>query len=169
MSRCAAGLRALREAFDLIPTRMNSPRAIHLLLAIGLQESRLTFRDQLESRDGRDLVDGPAMGLWQFERGGGVKGVLNHPATGRYAAKLCEYRGVAPTTAAVWKALERDDVLAAGFARLLLYTLPQALPGPNEADEGWQQYLEAWRPGRPHADTWAGFYAEAREFLQANR
>ena len=95
----------------------DSPEARVQILAMGLQESRFQFR--------RQMGNGPAMGFWQFERGGGVKGVLQHPASKAKALALCEACGVAPDAMAAWQALENDDVLAAGFARLLLYTDPR--------------------------------------------
>ena len=50
-------------ALRILPPMMTSDAAKAMLLAIGMQESRLTHRKQ---------IVGPAMGLWQFERGGGV-------------------------------------------------------------------------------------------------
>lgn len=160
-SRCRVILTGpMAEAYALLPAAMRSPRADVILLAIGLQESRLEHRDQLEA-GGRNTRLGPALGLWQFERGGGVIGVLNHAASRTHARALCAARGVAPDSRDVWVALAGDDVLAAGFARLLLWTLPQALPELGEWEGAWRQYLAAWRPGRPHPQTWGGFYAEA--------
>jgi hypothetical protein len=46
-----------------------------------------------------------------------------------------------------------NDIVAASAARLLLYTLPQALP--VNAAEGWDQYIAAWRPGKPHPEKWS--------------
>jgi hypothetical protein len=141
------------DAMLLLPAPMNSIKAKAMLLAIGLQESRMTYRKQHH--------DGPARGLWQFERGGGVRGVLMHKATTVIAHAVCAAREVAPTSLTVWEALEHDDVLACCFARLLLYTVPHGLPGPDQWQEGWAQYLWAWRPGKPHQETWPGFYARA--------
>lgn len=152
--RCRAVLDGpMAKAYALLPPAMRSDRADVQLLAMGLQESRLRYRAQLGG--------GPARGLWQFERGGGVVGVLNHRATRAHARSVCEARGVTPDSAAVWRALETDDVLAAAFARLLLWTLPSALPQLGDWAEAWEQYLAAWRPGKPHPQTWGGFYAEA--------
>jgi len=58
---------------------------------------------------------------------------------------------------AIRKVLVSGESLS--FARLLLWTLPSALP--TTADEGWTQYLDAWRPGKPHPATWAGHWATA--------
>ena len=146
----------IEPALRILPPMMTSDAAKAMLLAIGMQESRLTHRKQ---------INGPARGLWQFERGGGVAGVLRHPATQAHAATLCWRCGNAGTTAAVYHQLEHDDVLAAGFARLLLWTLPGVLPVRGQAEEGWRQYIAAWRPGKPHRHTWDKFYEDAWEVV----
>jgi len=147
---------AILPALALLPARMNSPDAIALLLAIGLQESRLTHRRQ---------IGGPARGLWQFERGGGVRGVLEHPSSKKLAAAVCEARGVEPIASRVYEALEDDDVLAAAFARLLLWTDPKPLPAIGDTQSGWDLYIRTWRPGKPHRHTWDALYATAIEDL----
>ena len=96
---------------------------------------------------------------------GGVKGVLNHPATHTPARKLCEARRIKPVMADVHDALAWDDVLAAGMARLLLYSLPDPLP--TTAEEGWRQYVEAWRPGKPHPEKWPQSWGEAGAVVAA--
>ncbi|MGA6148528.1 MULTISPECIES: hypothetical protein [Stenotrophomonas] len=135
--------------------RYDSPEARVELLAIAGQESALAHRRQ---------VKGPARGLWQFEQGG-VRGVLNHPSTRAAAAALCNARGVAATPAAVHAQLEYDDILAAGFARLLLFTLPKRLPAIGNVSVAWAQYLDAWRPGKPHIDRWPKHYAAAMKAI----
>lgn len=132
----------------------DSPEARVQILATGLQESRFQFR--------RQMGNGPAMGFWQFERGGGVKGVLQHPASRVKAISLCNAREVQPDAYAVWTMLETDDVLAAGFARLLLLTDPRALPAVTDADGAWDCYVRNWRPGKPHRQTWDANHAAAR-------
>lgn len=133
-------------AYSILPPYMESNRATAMLLAIALQESNASHRRQ---------VGGPAKGFWQFERAG-VLGVLNHVATGQQARQFLMALQYAPLTASdgVHEAIEHNDILAAGFARLLLWTLPQELPGSNELDKGWDQYIEAWRPGKPRRDVW---------------
>lgn len=133
---------ALAEAFALLPARMTSPRAEAMLLAIGLQESLLIHRRQL---------GGPARGLWQFEAAG-VRGVLQHPASREHADALCAARGVEPTTAAVYAAIGRDDILAAAIARLLLWTDPSPLPEIDDHESAWALYLRTWRPGAAQRD-----------------
>lgn len=143
---------AVAPALALLPARMASPAAEVMLLAIGLQESRLTHRRQ---------IGGPARGLFQFERGGGVRGVLLHPASRGHALAVCAARGVEPVESAVYARLEHDDVLSAAFARLLLWTDPLPLPALGQADAAWNLYIRTWRPGKPHPKTWARLYAQA--------
>lgn len=128
-----------------------------LMLAIGLQESRLIHRRQ---------IGGPARGLWQFEKGGGVRGVLNHASSSAKARELCEARSVAPTSDAVYNTLEKDDILAAGFARLLLLTDPRALPKIGEVQKAWEYYERNWRPGKTHRSTWDDLYKQAAELAK---
>lgn len=132
----------IAKAMAALPARMTSTRAEAMLLAIGLQESLLIHRRQ---------IGGPARGLWQFETGG-VRGVLTHPASRAPALLACATRVVDSTTAAVYAELERDDVLAAAFARLLLWTDPKPLPELGDADAAWALYLRTWRPGAAKRD-----------------
>lgn len=132
--------RAIAPALAMLPARMNSPEAQIMLLAIGLQESQFVHR--------RQLGGGPARSFWQGERGGGmVQGVRTHEATEKHAALLYCARGVEPNNEAIWKAIEHDDVLAAGLARLLLWSDPLPLPETHEVEEALALYLRTWRPG----------------------
>jgi hypothetical protein len=70
---------------------------------------------------------------------------------------------VPATDAAVYAALEHDDVLAAAFARLLLWTDPEPLPAVGEVQRAWALYLRTWRPGKPHRQTWDALYAQTME------
>jgi hypothetical protein len=72
-----------------------------------------------------------------------------------------ETRGVPWEQRAVWAALERDDVLAAAFARLLLWTDACPLPALGDWAGGWDYYLRTWRPGKPKPDKWPGLYRQA--------
>ena len=147
---------AIAPALALLPARMSSPSAEVMLLAIGLQESRFAHRRQ---------IGGPARGFWQFEQGGGVRGVLRHTATAGHARVLCAARNVAATESAVYAALEHDDVLAAGFARLLLWTDPKALPALGDEQAAWDLYLRVWRPGRPRKEKWAASWSSAQQAM----
>lgn len=153
---------AITPALALLPARMDTAEARVMLLAIGLQESRFTHRQQ---------IGGPARGFWQFEKGtrasrGGVWGVFLHAASKNHLASLCRARSVACDPDAIYAALEYDDVLAAGVARLLLWTDPKALPQIGEADAAWALYQRTWRPGKPHPQTWPALYAQAMAALE---
>lgn len=150
-------------ALELLPARMDTVAARVMLLANGLQESRFQHRRQ---------IGGPARGFWQFEKGtrasrGGVWGVFLHPASKDHLAALCRARSVACDPDAIYAALEYDDVLAAGVARLLLWTDPKALPAVGDVEAAWALYLRTWRPGKPHPKTWPALYAQAMAALEA--
>lgn len=138
--------------FALLPAAMDSIPARAELLAIGLQESRFEHRVQ---------IGGPAHGFWQFEQGGGVRGVMDHAATKAHILKVCTALGVTPTVRACYAEIVNNDVLACAFARLLLWTMPGRLPDAGEREKGWHQYIEGWRPGAPHRHTWDAFFDRA--------
>lgn len=152
--------RVVVPGLDLIedlsgPVRLRAAEV--LLVAISGQEAGWTAQ--------RQSGGGPAHGLWQFERGGGVTGVLAHPASHRLARALCEHLGIYPTAKAVHEALslsgDMPDLLDCGFARLLLWTDPLPLPKVGDRDGAWRYYLRTWRPGRPHPDRWQDNYRAA--------
>lgn len=133
-------------------------RARVLLLAIAGQESGWTLRRQ---------QGGPAHGFWQFERGGGVRGVLNHPASAHHATKLCTTLSVPTDEQTVYEKLVWNDRLSTAFARLLLWTDPNALPEVGAQDEAWEYYERNWRPGRPRPESWPERYLSACQSLAA--
>ena len=152
---------AINPALRMLPVKMDTPEARVMLLAVGLQESRFQYRYQ--KIVGKPYIKGPARGYWQFEEGGGVKGVLNHGVSKQHAERVCMLKGIILDQQFIWVNLETDDVLAAAFARLLLYTDPRALPALNaDPDEAWDYYVRNWRPGKPHRGTWDPFLAQAR-------
>lgn len=158
----AASVAAIDPAMKMLPANMDTVMGRVMLLAIGLQESRLIHRAQIIDGGGK----GPARGLWQFERGGGVRGVIEHPASRKVAQRVCDMRAVQASPQAVWERLETDDILAAAFARLLLWTDPLAMPKPEDVEGAWRLYaLRTWRPGKPHRQTWDAYYAQARKFM----
>lgn len=140
----------LPAAFALLPPRLDSPEARVEMIAIGLQESRFEHRRQIR---------GPAHGFWQFESGGGVRGVLTHHASKPLITPVLAALQYQPSDC--YFALIDNDVLAAVFARLLLWTHPAPLPALGDADGAWRYYLECWRPGKPHPGTWKALYDEA--------
>lgn len=148
-----------------------------MLLAGGLQESLFKHRRQLVGSPPKPV--GPAKSYWQAEQGGGmVAGLLRYhdDRVRDLAVGLCAVRGVDPSPREVWDAIEHDDVLAAGLARLLLYTDPARLPGLGDKEGAWQLYLRTWRPGAFNRGTaakraelrqkWAKYYAQALEVVQ---
>lgn len=141
---------------EVLPSKFDVTSANVLLLAIGLQESRFEHRQQ---------VGGPAHGFWQFERGGGVTGVLTHPETARFALAACYIRKCPPNREDVYRRIVDDDLLACSFARLLLWSDPESLPAPGDVQGGWDYYIRTWRPGKPHRKTWDGLYAQAMEAM----
>lgn len=152
---------AIEPALARLPGKMDSEAARIMLLATGLQESRFMYRFQKLAH--KPYLKGPAKGFWQFERGGGVVGVMTHPATNEHAHKLAGLSGVPFEPLALHEALELDDVLAAGFARLLLWADAKALPAVGAShDEAWDCYTRNWRPGKPHRGTWDEFHKAAR-------
>jgi hypothetical protein len=155
---------AIQPAYEQMPRHFAGKEATLMLLAIGLQESRFEHR--------RQVGGGPARGYWQFELGsaasrGGVWGVYLHRATHEDLRLLCRARDCNFDPAPIYRAIETDDVLAAGVARLLLFTDPKPLPAMGEAAKAWDYYLRNWRPGKPHRKSWAGLYAAAVEHVAA--
>lgn len=136
-----------------IPDTLDARRFV---LAIALQESALAHRRQVSSGG---LENGPAASFWQFEQGGGCRGVLSHELTAQRMLEVCEAYNVAATPSGLWEAMRYQDIVAAAAARLLIYTLPFKLP--LTAADGWDQYIRAWRPGRPHEANWAKNWVQA--------
>jgi hypothetical protein len=152
---------SINPALGMLPVKMDSDAARVMLLAIGLQESRLSYRFQKVHGD--PYAKGPARGLWQFERGGGVVGVMSHRHTKELAMELCRARNEPFDSVLIHSRLEFDDILAAGFARLLLWTDIKQLPAVDAShDETWDYYIRNWRPGKPKRESWDEFHAQAR-------
>lgn len=145
--------RIIPAALDLLPGQMTSTPAKAMMLAIGLQESKFSARVQHGG--------GPAHGFWQFERGGGVHGVLTHPVTLPLILPVLRVLNYNANEVECYKAIVHNDVLAAVFTRLLLWTVPGSLPQQNQPQRGWQQYIDGWRPGKPHPATWPACFDEA--------
>lgn len=161
---------AVSEALRLLPSKMTSDRAIVQLYATGLQESRFESRRQLIKKDGRLQPIGPATGYWQFELGSaksraGVWGVFLHSSSRAHLERLCAERRVAFDPPSIHEAIQHDDVLAAGLARLMYWTVPFSLPGIGDQQGAWKMYVDTWRPGKPHPETWAECYATAMAAL----
>lgn len=142
----------------LLPPKMDSTAASVLLYATNRQENPKRLPKQ---------VGGPAVGDYQFEKGGGVRGVMYHDAVRGTTAKVCAARGAPFDAEAIYQALKTDPVLAAALARLLYYTDPKALPDAGDEAGAWALYLRTWRPGayarQPEElrAKWRKSYAEA--------
>lgn len=152
-----------KPAMKLLPRSWDTREAAQMGLTIGLQESELKHRYQLVQ--GKPGAKGPARGLWQFERGGGVKGVLTHRASVALAKEIQAARGHGSGVDAAYEALEKDDIFAAAFARLLMYTDPYRLPELGQTTRAWNLYMRVWRPGKPHPDKWPGLYEEVAKVI----
>lgn len=155
----------IAPAMALLPVGMDSAKARVMLLAMGLQESRFEHRRQLVGNPPRPV--GPAKSFWQFELGtaasrGGVWGVFLHAASNGQLKQIAMQRGVPLSPSNIWNAIEQDDVLAAGLARLLLWTDPLPLPAVRDEAGAWQLYLRTWRPG-----AWERGNAQQRAELRA--
>jgi hypothetical protein len=149
---------ALAPALRILPVAMDTKAARAMCLTIALQESRIEHRRQ---------INGPARGYFQFEQGGGVHGVLVHPQSAVHIRRVLDALDYDPDMQenACWTAIEHNDILAAAFGRLLLWTLPDKLPTRDDPETAWKQYKAAWRPGRARSETWAAFYAQAWEVV----
>lgn len=148
---------AIRQALtEYLPTRMDTVPSRLMMLTIQKHEDPEERRYQLVKRTeatalenivGPKTAKGPARSLWQMEQGGGVKGVLHHNSTGRLIDDICERFEVSNSSVSCWQAIEENDVLAACFARLLLWTDALKMPAISDAEGAFQLYLRTWRPG----------------------
>lgn len=151
-----------KASLSLLPQRMDSVEAKAMLITTAMQESRWDERRQ---------IGGPARGFWQFEEGtpetrGGVTGVLMHWASGPLIKSVLDRLDYDHRPKTSYIAIEHNDVLAFAYARCLLWTFPLKLPGREHINAAWEQYLETWRPGKPHRATWDAFYKRAWEIVE---
>lgn len=139
-----------------------SPEADVMVMAIAGQEGDWRHRRQ---------VGGPARSFWQFEQGGGVAGVMTHPSTAPHARKLFERLDIGepslgafvpPSQRTVYEAMAWSDLLAVGMTRLNLWWAAPPLPAVGDVEGAWAYYINTWRPGAPHHETWADKYSKAR-------
>jgi len=125
-------------------------------MTIAGQESNWQYRLQ---------QGGPARSFWQFESGGGVAGVLSHPASSQQIKTVCAALRITCNQSTVYEAMAWNDQLAVAMARLLLWTDPAALPAVGDVNGAWNYYLRNWRPGKPYPDKWPGLYQQAMNLL----
>ena len=142
---------------DTVGGEVQSPQAECLMLAIAIQESALRHRVQ---------VGGPARGWWQFEKAGGLAGVMEHARTRTHLAHYCEAVGLKYDIHALWDALPHSELLQVALARLLLWSDAKSLPGLGDKEGAWQYYLRNWRPGKPGMARWGAAYDGAAELVR---
>lgn len=128
----------IESGLGLLPDAMRTAAAKVLLYATSRQENPQRLAQQ---------VGGPAVGDYQFEKGGGVKGVMTHKASADLCRAVCTARKVTFDASSIYQALKTDAILAAALARLLYYTDPKALPAVGDEAGAWALYLRTWRPG----------------------
>ena len=144
---------------------MGSQEAKVLLLAIALQESGLEYRRQIDSAG--NPIETLARGWWQFESGGGVKGVMTHPSSDDYAKAICTKFYVPFDQSDLHEALAWNGYLALAWARLLLWTDAAPLPSVGDKEAAFGYYLRNWRPkgwenpSQEKIDRWAKYYPMA--------
>jgi hypothetical protein len=139
-------------ASDIAGRDLGGAQAEVMLLAIAGQESNLAHRFQ---------ISGPARGFWQFERGGGLAGVMSHKATAKIMHDALDELGIGTGYEAAWAALPYSELLQVTAARCLLLSDPKPLPPLEDEQLAWAYYLRNWRPGRPHSDAWTTHYRAA--------
>lgn len=125
---------------------------IFLLTVMG-QESAWTKRRQLGRTAG---TFGPARGLCQFERNGGVALTMAHKSVEAWGRRFAGNLSIPWDVDTIYEAIAWNDVLACGFGRLYAYTDPKPLP--MTAAEGWDYYLRVWNPGQPRPETWGAYW-----------
>lgn len=130
-----------------------------MLMAIAGQESNW---------DARRQYGGPARSYWQFEKGGGVWGVLNHVSTKDKIKAVCDALDIPCDDSTVYEAMAWNSGLSCSMARLLLFTDAAPLPPVGAVQAGWDYYYRNWRPGAPHPEVWPDKYEIARKYVDAD-
>lgn len=148
---------ALNYLSTIAPIQVDA-KALILVVAIAGQESDWRARRQ---------IGGPARSYWQFEKGGGVAGLFGFPRARDWLSITCMNLDIFYDPTTVFEAMAWNDTLAATMARLLLWTDPRALPEVGQEQAAWHYYLDNWRPGLPHLETWPGRYKTAMETVTA--
>ena len=162
-------------ALALLPSKMsNKLNAVILqLLTTTLQEDPTASQAQQLS-GGRK---GPARGVLQFEKGGGVKGVFTHSATKEPLRTALHALGYPFDIDTVYLALEtKADVLDFVLGRLLYWADSKPLPAVGDMQGSFEYYVNNWRPGAytnggPSdkellRKKWSKNYAEAMKYIK---
>lgn len=152
------GLKFLTAA--IVRPDLDSPEARVMLMAIAGQESAWSHRRQ---------IGGPARSYWQFEKGGGVAGVLAGRQTGPWVKEFCDTIDIPFDAATIFEAMAWSDHLAVAMARFNLWLVPGALPALGAQDRAWTYYVGQWRPGKPHPAAWPANYQTALKAVTGSR
>jgi len=140
--------KCIEPGISLLPEKMQRNRRalVVLLLTTVLQESNGTEQVQLPRTPGGK--PGPAAGIAQFEKNGGLKGIMTHSSTKDTVRDLCAKFGLPFDLDALHEALKTtDDRLDIAFARLLYWADKDPLPTLGDVQGSWEYYLSNWRPG----------------------
>ena len=135
----------------LLPPKMseNLSAVLVLLTATHLQEAPNQEQCQITNSKTPGHC-GPARGIFQFERGGGVRGVFTHSSSKSHLIAALSALGIPATVDAVFDELRKDgdhDKLDVILARLLYWTDSRPLPKMGDVFGAFDYYLRNWRPG----------------------
>ena len=159
----------IAAALALLPKTLRTLDAAVQLYATSIQENPTRAPRQLIKKDGRLRPIGPAAGDYQFEKTGGIRGLLNFKSdrVQSMLRSVCAARQVPQTVDGLFDGIQTDPILAAALARLLYFTDAGALPKAGAEQYAWDVYLRTWRPGAYERDPkglrakWSKSYAEA--------
>lgn len=157
-----SGLAQLPESLRTLDAKVQ-------LYATSIQENPTRAPRQIIKKDGKLQAIGPAAGDYQFEKTGGIRGLINFKSDRlqQMLSEVCKARKVAVAVDALFDAIQVDPVLAAALARLLYFTDSGVLPKAGAEQYAWEVYLRTWRPGAYERDPkglrakWSKSYAEA--------
>lgn len=150
-------MRLFPVALDMLGPGYDTPEARAMLLAVALQESACVHRVQHGG--------GPAKSFWQFEPIG-IAGLFSNAKSRAALMVAVGDMAVKFDVTSIHAAIEHNDVLAIICARRLLAQIPEQLPEEDEAVKAWDQYLSAWRPGKPRPEKWQFNYARAWQIVK---
>lgn len=136
-----------------------SPESRVMLLSISGQEGN--FKERVQ-------IGGPARSYWQFERGGGLAGVMSHAQTAAWLHVVCDALDIEYTSATIFEAMAWNDHLAVTLARLNLWLVRGPLPAIGSQAAAWGYYENQWSPGKPGPTRWPTNYQSALSAVKAH-
>src|SRR5262245_32238949 len=127
----------------------------------------MTIPGQESAWNARLQGGGPARGYSQFEEGGGVHGVLTHPASSGLIRTICDANDIDKVNDdKIYEQKAWSAFLNMSMTRLLLYTGPRPLPAVGDVQGSYFYYDSIWRPGSKRPDDWPGNYDIAMTCLR---